>query len=72
MGCYDPATGAPLGEVRVPVRAVSSCCFGGDDMCTLYVTTAREGMLPDEVDLAGDVYCARLPVSGAASYAFKG
>ena len=72
VGCYDPATGAPLAEVRVPVRAVSSCCFGGDDMRTLYITTAREGMLPGEADLAGNVYCARLPVSGAPSHRFKG
>ena len=72
VGCYDPATGAPLGEVRAPVRAVSSCCFGGDDLRTLYVTTAREGMLPGEANLAGDVYRARLPVSGAPSHRFRG
>lgn len=70
--CYDPAGGERLGCVRTPVRAVSSCCFGGRDMSRLFITTAREGMFPEEEELAGNVYCAELDVTGAPSHRFGG
>ena len=40
---YDPRSGEHLGTVELPVAAgveSTSCAFGGEDMATLYVTTA--------------------------------
>jgi sugar lactone lactonase YvrE len=36
----DPATGKMLQRIALPVEQVSSCCFGGDNLSTLYITTA--------------------------------
>ncbi len=40
VACHDPRTGERLAKVNVPVRDVTSCCFGGDRMEELYITTA--------------------------------
>lgn len=34
--------------VPLPVRQVSSCAFGGDDLSTLYITTSAEGLSAPE------------------------
>jgi sugar lactone lactonase YvrE len=41
--------GSLRGTVRIPVAQVTSCAFGGGDRCTLFVTTARDGL--EESDL---------------------
>jgi sugar lactone lactonase YvrE len=40
---YSPA-GELLEELQVPAKQASSCIFGGDDLATLYVTSARTGL----------------------------
>ena len=63
---FDPATGELLGKVEVPVARVSACAFGGTDLKTLYMTTARHGIAPDEPmqPLAGDLFSVELDVRG--------
>ncbi len=49
-------------EVRLPVPLVSSCCFGGEALDTLYVTTARVGLTPEQIEaapLAGGLFAIR-------------
>ena len=41
--CYRP-TGELVAVVEVSAPQVSSCCFGGPDGSTLFVTTSQEGM----------------------------
>lgn len=48
IGCYAP-DGTKLKSVALPVPMVTSCCFGGSDLSTLYVTTAR--IILDPIDL---------------------
>lgn len=55
----------PSGEldrvVEVPARQVSACCFGGDELTDLYVTTGREGFTPEQAEaepLAGCLFVA--------------
>lgn len=65
--CFDPATGERLEEIPVPAKNVSCVAFGGKDLKTLYITTAK--------DLSGDggaLYCTALPVAGLAPYAYGG
>jgi sugar lactone lactonase YvrE len=45
---YDPS-GQPAGTVRLPVTNVSSCCFGGPGGDTLFVTTSRQGLSPEQL-----------------------
>jgi sugar lactone lactonase YvrE len=59
--------GEVLREVRLPVRCATMPCFGGDDLKTLYITTAREKRPPAELaeqPLAGCVLALRVDVPG--------
>jgi sugar lactone lactonase YvrE len=47
--------------IEVPAENVTSCCFGGDDGRSLFVTTAA----PD-----GNVYVAQPGVSGPPAHVF--
>lgn len=68
---YRP-DGALLAVVELPVARVTSCAFGGEDLETMYITTA----LPDEPDPgqphAGGVFCLRPGVRGLAAHSFAG
>jgi sugar lactone lactonase YvrE len=52
----DPATAQILGAIKIPARNVTSCAFGGPQLDTLYITTARAGLGPAQL--------AREPDSG--------
>ena len=39
--CCNPYTGEIIDRINIPVSNVTSCTFGGRDMSTLYITTAR-------------------------------
>ncbi len=70
VGRYDPATGALLARVEAPASQTSSCCFGGADMRTLFITSASDGK-PDEPH-AGNVFAVRLPVGGLPMPRYRG
>ncbi len=62
---------SPRGEVlaRVDVGAtqVSSCCFGGPDLTTLFVTTSQEGFTPERSAAephAGKLFAVETEVAG--------
>lgn len=59
--------GTLLREVLLPVRCPTMPCFGGPDLRTLYITTAREKRPADELaaqPLAGRVLVLRVDVPG--------
>lgn len=59
--------GRTLAELALPVRCPTMPCFGGDDLKTLYITTARHGRPPAELEaepLAGSVLALRVNVAG--------
>ncbi len=41
---WNPKTGKVLEKIEVAAPHVTSCCFGGKDLKTLYITTARSGL----------------------------
>ena len=56
--------------VELPVRQVTSCCFGGEDMSELFITTAHNGMDSDALikePLAGSLFRARTSFKGSKS-----
>ena len=55
------ASGELLDVIEVTARNVTSCCFGGDDMQTLYITTSGDGQ-SGEYD--GCLFKCRLGVKG--------
>lgn len=53
--------------VELPVSRVTCPALGGDDLRTLYITSAREGMTEEELErepLAGSVFSIRVDVPG--------
>jgi sugar lactone lactonase YvrE len=60
-------SGQLLAEIAVPVRCPTMPCFGGDDLKTLFVTTARHSRSPQELQeqpQAGCVFATRVDVAG--------
>lgn len=65
--CYNPYTGELLAKVELPVPNVTSCVFGGEDMETLYITTARAGLSEEELELyplSGSVFSCKVGAQG--------
>ena len=61
--------------VEVPVQRVTSCTFGGKDLDTLYITTARWDMSEQEISEnpnAGSLYAAVPGVKGLPDSRFAG
>lgn len=70
VGRYNPLTGELLAKVTITASQCSSCCFGGSDMQTLFITSASVNK-QHEPD-AGKVFSVRLPYKGVPSYKFPG
>ncbi len=58
--------------IEFPVRQTTACTFGGPDLDTLYVTTSREGLDPQEEPAAGSLYAAHPGIKGLAPLPFGG
>jgi xylono-1,5-lactonase len=59
--------------VRVPVSQPSSCTFGGPALSTLYITSAKESLSPEQLAkeaLAGSLFAVELPVAGLPANRF--
>lgn len=72
---WDPLSGICLEEIEVPAKNVTSCVFGGEQLDTLYITTARHGLSANDLKNhphAGAVFCVKTGIRGVPSYRFKG
>lgn len=61
--------------IDLPVSRGTSCIFGGDDLATMYVTSARETLTPAELaqePLAGGLFAFRPGFAGIAEAPFGG
>jgi len=69
---YSP-NGRLLAEHPVPARCPTMVCFGGPDLKTLYVTSARTGRPADELDAyphSGSLFTMPVDVPGLPEYKF--
>jgi sugar lactone lactonase YvrE/acetyl esterase/lipase len=77
-GCvakFDPRTGELLQKVKVPAPNVSSCAFGGENLETLYITTARAWVNDarlKEFPLSGGLFAVKPGVKGVPAEYYKG
>jgi len=69
--CFSPQ-GERIGTVQLPVPQVTSCTFGGEDLSTLYITTAARNLDLNEYPLAGALFRISTKTMGLASPAFAG
>jgi len=64
---WDPHTGAVLDVIKVPAPHVSSCAFAGGSLDHLVITTAQQGLTPQqlkEYPHSGDTFVAQVPAKG--------
>ena len=72
---WNPVTGEKLMHIKLPVGRVTSCCFGGDNLQDLYITSARVGLSEDELErqpLAGSLFVIRdIGFTGVEPFKFE-
>lgn len=67
--------GRRMQEIQLPVKAPTMPCFGGPDLKTLYITTARQKHTPEELHQmpqAGGIFSARVEIPGLPEPLFAG
>ncbi len=68
----DPRSGSVLEKLELPCPNVTSCCFGGEGLDELYITTAAILTDKEQYPLAGSIFRARPGVTGRPSYRYRG
>ena len=71
----DPVSGAELCRIELPASNVTDCAFGGEDLCTLYISTARSGLTAAQLEaepLAGGLFAVRIGSPGLLAAEFGG
>ncbi|TGE29316.1 SMP-30/gluconolactonase/LRE family protein [Hymenobacter metallicola] len=74
VGCYDPLTGQKLQTIPVPAPHTTSCAFGGPELKTLFITTARQDLTPEQLQaypLSGSVFALEPGVAGVPAHIFQ-
>lgn len=64
---WNPKNGELLDKIELPVPHVTSCCFGGENLELMLITTAQENMSESELKKfpkSGDVFLVKLEVGG--------
>ncbi len=75
VSCHDPVTAQELCRVPLPASQVTNCAFGGPDMCTLFITSARIGLTPEQLagqPLAGGLFEVAMDSPGLPAGLFGG
>jgi sugar lactone lactonase YvrE len=69
------SSGVLTHTVTIPVKQVTSCCFGGEDMSELFITTARYAMNAESLakePLAGSLFKVKTEFKGSNSNRYGG
>ncbi|MCC5623090.1 SMP-30/gluconolactonase/LRE family protein, partial [Nostoc sp. CHAB 5715] len=68
----------PKGEeilrIKLPVQLPTSCTFGGENLQTLYITTASVGLSQAEIEKSfhsGDLFALQTDITGLPNYDFS-
>ncbi|RUR74436.1 SMP-30/gluconolactonase/LRE family protein [Chlorogloeopsis fritschii PCC 9212] len=67
--------GEEIGRIPLPVQRPSCCTFGGEDLQTLYITTASVGLSEKEIEksfYSGDLFALPTEITGLPTYDFLG
>ena len=73
--CHDPDTSAELFRVDLPTDHITNVAFGGPDMTTLFVTSARYELSAAQLakqPLAGALFAVETNVVGCEAHRFAG
>ena len=72
---WNPRDGQVLQTIPLPVSRVTACAFGGEDLDTLYITSASLGMSPEDWQKepqSGGLFACKPGVRGVPTFPFKG
>lgn len=73
--CHDPHDGRELARIALPASNVTNVAFGGDDLRTLFITTASIELTDEQraaQPLAGALFHVRTQATGVAPARFEG
>lgn len=68
---WNPKTGELLDKIELPVPHVTSCCFGGENLDVMLITTAQENLSEDDLKKypqSGNLFLVKLEVGGLESF----
>ena len=75
VSCHDPVSAAELGRIVLPTSHITNCAFGGPELRTLYITSARSGLSDEQLKaepLAGGLFAIEVGEPGVAPARFAG
>jgi len=73
--CHDPETAEELARIALPTAHVSNVAFGGPELRTLYITSARHELTPAQLaaqPLAGALFAVEVDASGRPPELYAG
>lgn len=73
VSCHEPLGARELGRIVLPTRHVTNCAFGGPELRTLYITSARAELTPQQLagePLAGGLFAVGLAEGGVPAGTF--
>jgi len=73
--CHDAGSGAELCRIALPASQITNCTFGGADLRTLYISSARIGLDTEQLaaqPLAGALFSVPLDCAGLPAHRFGG
>ena len=71
--CHDPATAHVLARIALPTSHITNCVFGGPELRTLFISSARVGLSPEQLTaepLAGALFSVDTDCEGLPSPLF--
>lgn len=75
VSCHDPDSAAELLRIPLPTSHITNCAFGGPDLRTLFISSARSGLSAQqqlEQPLAGALFCVEMDSPGLPAHTFAG
>jgi len=73
--CHDPLTARELARIKLPTDHITNCAFGGADLRTLFITSARYGLTPEQLadqSWAGALFAIEIGSPGRPATSFAG
>ena len=73
--CHDPDTAAELARIALPTAHITNVAFGGPDMTTLFITSARHELSDAQLaaqPLAGALFAVETDATGLPANLFAG
>jgi len=73
--CHDPASAAELARIELPTDHITNVAFGGPDMTTLFIGSARHELTAAQLaaqPLAGALFAVETDVLGLPANLFAG